>query len=92
MVIYQIEIKETGKQKGLEGRDKDPDVKKAQPGGMAKTKMYTHSFNQKEKHKDRRTHSPREATPRDQHMDGVILQQIFKDDVIWNILFSFCKT
>ena len=49
---------------------------------MAKTKKYTHSFNQKEKHKDRRTHSPREATPRDQHMDGVILHQIFKDDVI----------
>lgn len=63
--LTEIEIKETGKQKGLEGRDKDPDGKKAQPGGMAKTKMQTHSFNQTEKHKDRRTHSLREATPRE---------------------------
>ena len=37
----------------MEGRDKDPDGKKAQLGGMAKTKKYTHSFNQKEKHKEK---------------------------------------
>lgn len=59
MVIQdkETEIKK-GKEKGLEGRNKDLDEKK-EPVGMGKTVMYAHSFIQKEKYKDRRTHSQR---------------------------------
>lgn len=60
MVIQdkETEIKK-GKEKGLEGRNKDPDEKK-EPVGMGKTVMYAHSFIRKEKYKDRRTHSQRD--------------------------------
>lgn len=68
----ETEIKKV-KEKGLEGRNKDPDGKK-EPVGMGKTVMYAHSFIQKEKYKDRRTHSQRDLLlERDHHIDEVIL-------------------